>query len=130
MKKLIILISFVVLCFSAQSQVRWPFGAANTVTGGINDTLDISSQLTRGLNWYAPDNDTNMVINVTTVSSSWKTGEALVISFTEGTGNADTLRYGTNITGLDDAIPSGKTRVITFIYNGIAWVKQATTLID
>lgn len=129
----IILAAFLLFAICEQSEaqvIRWPFGAANTVTGGSNDTVDISSQLSRGLNNYTITNDTNMVINVTTVDSEWKFGDLLVISATEGTANADTLRYGTNITGTLTAIPSGKTTVVTFIFNGTAWVKQSEVQID
>lgn len=130
MKKSAIISILFVMVLSVNSQIRWPFGEANTVTGGANDTVDISSQLTRGLNYYVIDNDTNMVINVTTVSTSWKTGDLLLIEATEGTAVADTLRYGTNITGLYDAIPSGKTAISTFIWNGTAWVKLSAIQID
>jgi hypothetical protein len=130
MKKLILLISLCVLTFSLNAQIRWPFGDANAITGGTNDTVDISSELTRGLNYYIITNDTNMVINVTTASTSWKKGDLLIIEATEGTAVADTIRYGTNITGLEDAIPSGKTRISSFIWNATAWVKFATVQID
>jgi len=54
----------------------------------------------------------------------------LIIEATEGTASADTIRYGTNITGLYDAIPSGKTRLVQFIWNATAWVKLSTVQID
>lgn len=130
MKKLILLISLCVFAFSLNAQIRWPFGAANAITGGTNDTLDISAELTRGLNYYIITNDTNMVINVTTVDNSWSKGDLLIIEATEGTASADTIRYGTNITGLYDAIPSGKTRLVQFIWNATAWVKLSTVQID
>lgn len=130
MKKLLLLSILFVLAFSLNAQIRWPFGAVNSITGDTNDTIDISSELTRGLNYYDIANDTNVVINVTTVDTEWKTGELLVIEATEGTANADTVRYGTNITGLQTAIPSGKTAVVTFIWNGTAWVKQSEVQID
>lgn len=132
MKKLILLFTVLSLfVISANSQIRWPFGNANEPAGDTtNDTIDISSQLTRGLNYLVISNDTNMVINVTTTSTSWAKGDLLFIEATEGTANADTIRYGTNITGLYDAIPSGKTAVSTFIWNGTAWVKVSAIQID
>lgn len=131
MKRIFIIISLLaVVAFTTQAGVRWPFGAVNTITGGSNDTVDISSQITRGLNYYTITNDTNMVINVTTVNSEWETGELLIISATEGTANADTIRYGTNITGNYDPIPSGKTWTAFFIFNGSAFVKISSVQID
>jgi len=130
MKRLILLISLCVLTFSLNAQIRWPFGNVNEITGGTNDTLDISSELTRGLNYYIITNDTTMLINVTTVDDSWKKGDLLVIEATEGSTDADTVRYGTNITGVEDAIPEGKTRIAMFIWNAVAWVKLSTVQID
>lgn len=130
MKRLLAVLFILTLAMSSQAQIRWPFGDANVVTGGSNDTLDISSQLKAGLNDYTVSNDTSMLINVTTTSNSWEFGESLIISATEATASADTIRYGTNITGLETVIPAGKTKIVTFIYNGNAWVKQAETQID
>lgn len=130
MKKLAILSIFVFVALSVNAQIRWPFGAVNDVTNQVNDTVDISSYLERGLNYYDVSNDTTMLINVTTVDTEWKTGDLLVIEATEGSASADTLRYGTNITGLEDPIPAGKTKIITFIYNGSAFNKVAATQID
>lgn len=129
-KLLIILTALLFVSLSSEAQIRWPFGGANTVTGGTNDTLDISSQLSRGMNNYVITNDTNMVINVTTVNSNWEFGDLLIISATEGTANADTIRYGTNITGTATPIPSGKTKIITFLFNATAWVKISEQQID
>ena len=130
MKKILFITLFLAATFCVQAQIRWPFGNVNAVTNQTNDTVDISSYLIRGLNYYIPDNDTNMVINVTTVGTEWKKGDLLIIEGTEGTTSADTLRYGTNITGLYDAIPSGKTAIVTFIFNGTAWVKLSTVQIN
>ncbi|MCK5632597.1 hypothetical protein KAH94_02530 [bacterium] len=103
----------------------------NTVTNDTsNDTLDISSSLKRGINYYDISNDTTVLLNVTTVDTEWKTGDLLIIEATEGSTAADTVRYGTNITGLETAIPSGKTTIISFIFNGSAWVKQSEVQID
>lgn len=130
MKKIAILTVLLFALLSVDAAVRWPFGAANTVTNQVNDTVDISGYLTRGLNYYDIDNDTTMVINVTTVSDDWAKGDLLIIEATEGTAAADTLRYGTNITGTEDPIPAGKTKVVTFIFNGTGFVKVAVTQID
>jgi hypothetical protein len=131
MKKLIgIIVVLFVIAFAANADIRWPFGDVTTVTGGSNDTVDISSELTRGINVYTITNDTNMVINVTTVASNWEAGEFLFISATEGSGSADTLRYGTNITGNYDPIPAGKTWTAWFFWNGTAWVKISSNQID
>lgn len=130
-----VFIALFLLCFvsvyDADAGVRWPFGAVNTVANDTsNDTLDISSSLTRGLNYYDISNDTNMVLNVTTINTEWATGDLLIIEATEGSTSADTIRYGTNITGTYTAIPSGKTTIITFIFNSSAWVKQSEVQID
>lgn len=130
MKRYLILLAISVLALSVDAQIRWPFGNYNSITGGSNDTIDISSELERGLNYYDISNDTNVWINVTTTSDVWKTGDFLFIEATEATGDADTLNYGTNITGLLDAIPSGKTRIVQFIWNGTAWVKVSSVQID
>lgn len=134
MKRLIFLLTTAFLLifasFESEAQIRWPFGAVNSVTGGTNDTVDISSQLIRGLNYYDVSNDTTMLINVVTVDDSWSKGDFLVIELTEGSTSADTLRYGTNITGLESIVASGKTKVITFIFNGTAWIKQSEVQID
>lgn len=131
MKKIFIIIGLLaIVALTTQAGVRWPFGAVNTVTGGSNDTVDISSQIDRGLNFYTITNDTNMVINVTTVNSEWEKGELLFISATEGSGSADTIRYGTNITGNYDPIPATKTWTAFFIFNGSAFVKISSVQID
>lgn len=132
MKKLFLLSALFVfaLTFNVEAQIRWPFGSANEITGDTNDTIDISPELIRGLNFYDISNDSTVLINVTTVDTEWKIGELLIIEATEGSTSADTLRYGTNITGLETTIPSGKTAVITFVWNGTAWVKQSENQID
>jgi len=129
MKRILIILLLCAFTFSMQAQ-RWPFGNVNAVTNQVNDTVDISSYLIRGMNYYIPNNDTNMVINVTTLDSELELGDLLVIEGTEGSASADTLRYGTNITGLYDAIPVGKTAIVTFIFNGTAWVKLSTVQIN
>ena len=130
MKKILFIFIFFAAVLSVQAQIRWPFGSVNAVTNQVNDTVDISSYLIRGINYYTITNDTNMVINVTTVGSEWKKGDLLIIEATEGSTSADTLRYGTNITGLYDAIPAGKTAIVTFIFNETAWVKLSTVQIN
>ena len=130
MKKVILLSILVLVSVCLSAQVRWPFGSVNEVTNQVNDTVDISSYLIRGLNYYTVTNDTSMVINVTTADDSWKKGDLLVIEITEGTAAADTVRYGTNITGLQDVIPAGKTVLSTFVYNETAWVKLSSIQIN
>lgn len=129
MKKYIISLILLAVVYSVNAQ-RWPFGSVDQVTNQTNDTVDISSYLTRGMNYYDISNDTNMVINVTTVNDENKLGDFLIIEATEATASADTLRYGTSITGLYDAIPAGKTIIVTFIFNGTAWLKQSTVQIN
>lgn len=132
MKKLLVILSLIlfVASFDANAQIRWPFGSPNEITVTSDDTIDIGSSVQRGLNYINFDTDTNIVFEATSLSSSLGVGELLFIEATENGVDADTLTYGTGMTGLLDPIPSGKTRVVTFIFNGTAWVKQSSEQID
>lgn len=131
MKKVILILSVIfALYISADAQVRWPFGNANSITVTSDDTIDISASLQRGLNYIDFNTDTNIVFQVSSMPSSLKIGDYLIIEATEAGVDADTLTYGTGITGAADAIPSDKTRVVKFVFNGTAWVKESSTQID
>lgn len=130
MKRLLIIALFGLFVLNANSQVRWPFGAANEITVTVNDTIEVGTNLSRGINYIDMSTDTNIVLNATTIDTEVKIGDLLILEATEAGVDADTINYGTNITGLYDAIPSDKTRIITFIYNGSKFVKVSTTQID
>lgn len=112
------------------SFVRWPFGDVNDITVVVDDTIDIGADLKEGFNYIDLDTDTNILLTATSLRSSMEVGELLLIEATESGYDADTITYGTGITGLADPIPSGKTRIITFCYNGTTFQKVASTQID
>ena len=110
--------------------LKWPGGAAYEPTYTSAAAVDISSLVVGGMTFIDADIDTNNTVNYTTASSELRTGDLLFFEFTESTGNADTITWGTNITGAVDAIPSGKTKVISFIWSGTAYLKLGSQQID
>ncbi len=129
MKKILILL-FLIVPFLAKSQIRYPFGAADVVTVTSDDTIDISDDIFDNLTYIDLDTDTNMVINATNLNSKLRTGALLVFEATESGFDADTITWGTGLTGAATAIPSGKTTFIQFFYNGTAFKKITQTQTD
>jgi hypothetical protein len=130
MKKIILILGLIACVMSVNAQIRWPFGEANTIVVTSADTIDVSTDVERGINYIDWNSDTTILLTATSISSSIKLGDLLIIEATESTANADTINYGTGFTGLYDALPSGKTKVITFIYNGTGFKKVSSTQIN
>jgi len=128
MKKLFILLTLVIFACNVQAQ-RYPFGNA-TETTLTSDTTIALSEIKNNLIIYTCATDTNITINAATLDGNLKTGARAVFVFTESTADADTITWGTNLTGATDAIPSGKTRIVEFIYNGTTFYKLTATQVD
>ena len=128
MKKLFILISFLVVAFAANAQ-RYPFGAATETTLTSAATIALA-EITNDLTVYTCATDTNITVNAASVDDNLKVGARLVFVFTESSSNADTITWGTTLTGTTDALPSGKTRIVEFIYNGTTFYKLCATQVD
>lgn len=129
MKKLLLLASLVVIAISVNAQVKFPFGAADTETLTSATTIALS-EIDDNLTIYTLATDTTATINAASIDDNIKTGSRLVFVLTESTANADTISWGTNLTGLADPLPSGKTKIVEFIYNGSGFYKVASTQVD
>ena len=128
MKKLFILISFLVVAFAANAQ-RYPFGSATETTLTSAATIALS-EITNDLTIFTCATDTNITVNAASVDDNLKSGARLVFILTENSANADTITWGTTLTGTTDALPSGKTKIVEFIYNGTTFYKVATNQVD
>jgi hypothetical protein len=133
MKKLILLISFVCLITisgNVQAQ-RWPFGAANRVSLTLtNDTVVISTELKRGLNYYSYSTDTATVIQATNLSSELKTGDFVFFEVSNTGADNETVTFSTGLTGAAVTVTAAKTSIIGFVYNGTALKKYLTTQVN
>ena len=128
MKKLFVLSAIILLAFSVQAQ-RYPFGSATETTLTSAATIALA-EISDNLTIYTCATDTNITVNAATLDDNLKTGARVVFVFTESTANADTITWGTNLTGTTDAIPSGKTRIVEFIYNGTTFYKLTATQVN
>lgn len=129
MKKLLVLIGFMFFVFAGQAQLRYPFSNADTETLTSASTIALS-EIYDNLTVFTCATDTNITVNASTLDSDLKVGARVVFILTESTANADTITWGTNLTGLYDALPSGKTKIVEFIYNGTTFYKVASTQVN
>lgn len=128
MKRFLILVSFLIVAFSASAQ-RYPFGNATSTTLTSAATIAVA-EITNDLTVFTCATDTNITVNAANVDTDLKVGARLIFVFTESSANADTITWGTTLTGTVDALPSGKTRIVEFIYNGTTFYKVAANQVD
>ena len=128
MKKILILSVLVLFAFVSNAQ-KYPFGKADTETLTSASTIALSN-ISDNLTIFTLATDTTLTINAATLDDGLNTGAEIVFVLTESTANADTVSWGTNLTGLADPLPSGKTRIVKFIYNGTGFYKVASTQVD
>jgi hypothetical protein len=124
MKKLLFLLGLLfVFIMSGKTQILWPFGAADVVTVTVSDTIDISDDIYDNMTYIDLDTDTNMIVSATNLSTQLRRGAQIVFEATESGVDADTIEWGTGLTGADTPVPNGKTVFIWFFYNGTAFKK-------
>jgi len=128
MKKLFILAIFLVVAFAANAQ-RYPFGEPTKTTLTSAATIALS-EITNDLTIFTLATDTTLTVNAASVDDRLRAGARIVFILTESTANADTVNWGTTLTGTYDALPSGKTKVVEFIYNGTTFYKASTNQVD
>ena len=128
MKKLFIVLSFLVVAFAANAQ-RYPFGDATETTLTSAATIALG-EITNDLTIFTCATDTNITVNAATIDSDLRSGARIIFVLTESSSNADTITWGTTLTGTTDALPSGKTKIVEFIYNGTTFYKVATNQVD
>ena len=128
MKKLFLIISLILVVFVVQAQ-KYPFGNATETTLTSAATVALA-EITNDLTIYTCATDTNITVNAATVDDNLRAGARLIFVLTESTANADTITWGTTLTGTVDALPSGKTKIVEFIFNGTTFYKVATNQVD
>ena len=128
MKKLFIVLSFLVVAFAANAQ-RYPFGAATSTTLTSATTIALA-EITNDLTIYTLATDTTTTISAASIDDNLRSGARLIFVLTESSANADTVNWGTTLTGTYDALPSGKTKIVEFIYNGTTFYKVSTNQVD
>jgi len=134
MKNLLVLLLGVILITMVTPEVkaqRWPFGAANRVSLTLtNDTVVISTELKRGLNYYSYSTDTATVIQATNLSSELKTGDFVFFEISNTGGDNETVGFSTGLTGAAVTLVAAKTHIIGFVYNGTALKKYLSTQVN
>lgn len=130
MKHILVILTVCLFAVNVNAQVRWPFGEANTISATSADTIDVGASVSKGLNYWDWDSDTTIVLDATSIDNELNKGDLFFIEATESTGSADTINYGTGFTGTADPLPSGKTRMILFMYNGTEFRKVSSNQID
>lgn len=126
----------IAVSFVTNAQIKFPFGSADAATFTIADTtttgvIDVTD-LYDNVSIYTVTCDTNITINADTtqIRTSMNNGAVIYFKVTEATKDADTITWGTNLTGTATAIPSGKTTIVKFVKIGTGFYKVSDTQVN
>jgi hypothetical protein len=134
MKSLFITLSLIfVIAFTSNAQfIKYPFGNATTITAAAPDTLNYTFTATNSMTYVVVPN-TVLVdsLNIgATLSSELKTGAVLIIAATAKTGATRKITWSSSFTAVADTVPTAKTVIFNFFYNGSKYVQLSRLQVD
>jgi hypothetical protein len=118
MKKILFLIAFtVLLSATSMAQKNYSFGYRQSSTINSDTTISLTPVVTQTIYLLVADTNVTFVAN----PAKAVVGDELIIQAKANTRDR-VLVFGTNLTSVNDTIPSGKTRMYRFVWTGSVYM--------